>query len=357
MDGRDEIRLHVYTLVCYLLLDRLNILTSAVEGHRQYDGQGCIKLVDFHLDALAKVGAYGTADESASRMAGKVSEIAGLLTDSGCAAAAVFDEIARQVTLLSPTWAFTTAVDQLHAQGRGLAERFYRHHPDAPSAPAFSVRCEFAPDRTNPMQTFMVVSEIRVAFHKAEMFWDFYLRPFQFLHEYTAHAMANDNGENIVFHDGWMLFAADRFLQVELRRLYEKHPTAAERMRVPELRWLPSAHRISSYLDGQALAALEPWNEFDKGDWRTGYEAARWAWWALTPGRDEAFFALSCRLATRVLADNDDWKNRFALDVAEMLRCGDKRDQDMQADLLAAGDLDAAYEAAREWKARRKKLF
>lgn len=234
------IKYGAYTLCCRKLMEHLPALNEALQDDTRLTVEDCISRFNTSLQEFCQESKASSVVEAVEDLNGLIGGRAGLIRRQNPAVAEVFDRVAVEMAEAAPAWRYEDDLDAYHRQGRELAHRFYVESPwtvtqerlgreahlvydyglpdpedlDLLGMEAFGLRAAPLAYRStyeeDSGETYEDVILVRFLFD-----YDFALYlayPFLFLHEYTAHIYGTDHG-NYRFNDGWMLYAAHRFLR------------------------------------------------------------------------------------------------------------------------------------------------
>ncbi|MBM3135516.1 MAG: hypothetical protein FJZ89_09610 [Chloroflexi bacterium] len=234
------IKYDAFTLCCRKLLEHLQVLNEAVHGDTRVTSEGCISLFDESMQQFFKRSTASSPVEAVEDLSGLIRGQAGLIRRQNSAAAEVFNRVVVTIAEAAPTWHYQDDLEAHHRQGQEFARRFYAksswpvtlerlnrearlvYEYDLPDledlsaigmepfgyrAAPLAYRASYPEDSGETMRDVIIV---RFLFdHNFALYLAY---PYLFLHEYTAHIYATDYG-NDRFNDGWMLYAAHKFLR------------------------------------------------------------------------------------------------------------------------------------------------
>jgi hypothetical protein len=228
LPGTAELKFRLYTLACQELLIRLADIKIAIEGEQYTD---CISRFDkviarFFEDDFRDT--KGALDQFNMRFKAEFSS----LRKSIPRLQPILDQLMRSIYTKLPSWTYYSDLQNLHTQGRNLARLFFEASPWQVTQERLSHTCHFNVDfdGTEPRKTIMAYSSrhphtncqgycvggIITRFSFKHTFATYLNYVFLFLHEYTAHVYSLDNQCNPRFNDGWMIYAASKFLEKQL---------------------------------------------------------------------------------------------------------------------------------------------
>jgi hypothetical protein len=237
------VKLEIYTLACRELLIRLRDLQSATQANTRLSSEACLHycndvLKRFFIRSSA-LDRYQAAEQFGNLLRAEVDLFRSLSSSS----AAIFDDVIAAIQGKLGSWHYHDNFEQLHMQGRILAQSFFAASPLPETHDRLHRVCQlmigYGASAENDRITMLAES---FGYRLAPMayyaqYWDnegeqelmdvvfarftfehdfaLYLAyAFLFLHEYTAHVYAADYS-NERFNDGWMLHVAAVFLKRE----------------------------------------------------------------------------------------------------------------------------------------------
>lgn len=242
-----RVKFTCYTLLCRKLVDRLPELKAAVIKGDEYqlDLDECLSFFDTALSrVLPKIDERWSVNDAIQTLAGIVRSWSSTYKIDHKEVLSVIDDILNDAAAVADEWDYQEDIDRLHGVGRELAQKFFTRiaYPGVnPIATNKQAVVAYVYDDTgkdvdglgerpfgyvaSPVayrdsfsrwgQSFTDVIVVRYVDKMNVMLYLSY--PFMFLHEYTAHILANDY-RHVRFNDGWMLRAADHFLVNEEKR-------------------------------------------------------------------------------------------------------------------------------------------
>lgn len=213
-----------YTLACRNLLQRLDRLSLATQEMDEEDltYDGCLKDFNLILREFFKVCSGRSPEPPVEvlkrKLGGRAQDVRHHSHLAG-----IYDEIIAGLDGQASFWSYREDLEHWHEQGRILAGRFFDDGHWAATRRNPEIKCEWDLDydcykTAAPAAYLPVTNKLIVSFHFDHGFNHYLTYPIFFLHEYTAHVYALDNGKNKMFNDGWMLYAACQFLAAEWQR-------------------------------------------------------------------------------------------------------------------------------------------
>lgn len=215
------IKLGAYTLFCHQLLDHLPALDDASRADDSLPRDECCRRFNDSLRRFFLEAVPCDLNQAADKLGNDILACAGHFQNDR--AASVFSAIVEAARSTAPVWDYRKDLETWHQLGRQLACHFYKESPwsvtqarldnkaelrflfEEGAEVAFLEHC-LGEEIDQPLRNIITV---RFTFNRD---FDLYLSyPFLFMHEYAAHVFALDHG-NERFNDGWLLHAADCFL-------------------------------------------------------------------------------------------------------------------------------------------------
>lgn len=217
------VKFDLYTLACSELLARYGDLQRATASCLTLPYTKCEEIFNKRLQEFFNIDPVDTKEAAAQRLGDSLKNLADAFRGHERRAGAIFDQVVAELTRRAPHWHHLDELERLHVQGRDLARRFYAASPQEETRQRLDLTCnldvEFrSDDKAAPACYLEKDRTILLRFNYKQSFKNYLAYPFIFLHEYTAHVHALDNRTNEVFHDGWMIFAAENFLWEERNR-------------------------------------------------------------------------------------------------------------------------------------------
>lgn len=235
------VKFDLYTLACRELLARYGDLQRATASCPTLPYTKCEEIFNNRLQEFFNIDPVDTKEAAAQRLGDSLKNLADSFRGHERRAGTIFDQVAAELTRRAPHWHHLDELERLHVQGRDLSQRFYASSPQAETQQRLDLKCNLdveyrSDDKAAPACYIEKDNVILLRFNFSYTFKDYLAYPFIFLHEYTAHVHALDNRTNEVFHDGWMIFAAENFLWDEMNRVRMTGTTfelIAEQIMVP----------------------------------------------------------------------------------------------------------------------------
>ena len=246
-----------YTLLCHLLLQRLDELSEVFEEEGFLSLNDCVEMFDSSLKLMFTSRANSVTHAVDVAGGHLHAHAEGIKTDNP-KVAAIFEEIIQAAAGHAGGWTYQSSLDDLHQQGRQMAQLFFGASTHGATAGRLgmsaSVICEYGEPNVRQIQKLLKDGEIPfdtrrrledrlrdleshtrynyrersatiytyegrtadefvilVPFDYSHNFFLYVSYPYLFMHEYTAHIFSTDH-RNTRFNDGWMLHAASEFL-------------------------------------------------------------------------------------------------------------------------------------------------
>ncbi len=212
-------RLQAYTLACRALLSHYADLHRATLAHPKLTCESCIAQFDNALHAYFLGDASNDSSDAAEQLGGRLQAEADSFRRRNLPAAEVFDAVIADVKGGASAWDYKRELQTLHVQGRDMALNYFKNSPAPITQRRLETECglghEYISSKTKnvPMSYQTAECRITIRFAPDYGFKDYLALPYQFLHEYTAHVYAADNDRSPLFHDGWMMYAAQAFFK------------------------------------------------------------------------------------------------------------------------------------------------
>jgi len=229
------IKLSAYTLFCRQLLEHLPSLHDATRTDPRLTCDECCRRFSEELRRFLHEADVPDLQRAVETLGEAVISRAGYFQDQNPQAAAVLHNVVGTARAAVPDWHYQADLEELHEQGRHLARWFYSDSPwnrtrgrlarEARLAFLYegqeARQVEVLGHRPAPLtfreryqdeeteEWFGCVIVLRFTF--SHDFGLYLAYPFLFMHEYVSHIFACDYG-NERFNDGWLLYAADKFL-------------------------------------------------------------------------------------------------------------------------------------------------
>lgn len=237
---RVAIKFDVYTLACRALLNRLCDLRMATQADPRLDYDTCLQRFDEALERFFMRADPVDRHQAAQKLGALLRVEVDLFRYHNLRVAAIFDAVIETLETSICTWSYERDLQQLHQQGRQLAQRFFAASPwpatqsnlerncdlivaygAAPADSRGALLAESFGYRAAPAAYYPVFWDddqdrerndvVLVRFSFEHSFGLYLAYPFLLLHEYTAHVHATDY-DNESFNDGWLLHAAASFV-------------------------------------------------------------------------------------------------------------------------------------------------
>jgi hypothetical protein len=219
-----------FTLAYGQLLGRLADFKRVLSPATGYTSEQVWAGVDDVVGKLLCEGQPASLDEAVQRLGTGLRYERDLKADRIPELASVYDALCDALQAAAPEWNYRQNVDDWHCLGRELARHFYAASPHSATQERLdhtaNLRFEWtrevcqAPfgyreDRLRAAET-PVAGAITVRFFfsesRADSFANYLAYPFYFMHEYVSHCYTV-SAKSDMFTDGWLLFAAHRFLR------------------------------------------------------------------------------------------------------------------------------------------------
>ena len=213
-----------YTLACRQLLQRLDQLSLATQEmedkHLTFDG--CLENFNLILLDCFEVCSGGLPEPPGEVLKRKLADRAQDVRHLP-ALCEIYEEIIAEIGSHTPDWSHRHDLEYWHEQGRILAGLFFNEEHWVATGKKLAAKCIVEIDydcyRTAAPAAYLPKdNKLILRFHFGHDFTHYLNYPIFFLHEYTAHVYALDHGQNKMFNDGWMLYAACQFLASERQR-------------------------------------------------------------------------------------------------------------------------------------------
>lgn len=234
-----DIKFRIYTLACHELLDRIPKLRNITNTELRLDWVTCVERFDEVLNEFFNRSSTLNSEHAAKQFGDNLRAEAGYFSDLNSFAADIFHEVDDAIREKASSWDYLPVIENFHNQGIDLARRFYANSPFQVTQDLLGIKCHqiidygdrvielhdenyciinfnlapmgFYTQKWDSEHKELLENVLVLRFTFSHRFIDYLAYPFLFLHEYTAHIYALDHG-NELFNDGWMLHAADLFL-------------------------------------------------------------------------------------------------------------------------------------------------
>ncbi|MBV9790722.1 MAG: hypothetical protein JOZ51_21190 [Chloroflexi bacterium] len=240
---RVAIKFEVYTLACRALLNRLCDLRMATQADPRLDYDTCLQRFDEALERFFMRADPADRHQAARKLAALLRVEVDLFRYNNTRVAAIFDDVIATLETQICAWSYERDLEQLHQQGRQLAQRFFAASPWPVTQLRLSSACDlivaygaapvgsrgallaesfgyraapaaYYPTYWDDDQERERQDVVLLRFSYEHSFGLYLAYPFLLLHEYTAHVHATDY-DNEAFNDGWLLHAAAAFLHAD----------------------------------------------------------------------------------------------------------------------------------------------
>ena len=225
-----SVKYGAFTLAYGQLLDLVADFRRVLPPHAGVTLEQVYAGVDDVLSKLLREGQPASLDDAARHLSIGLSYERDLKADRAPQLSPVYGALSEAILAAAPTWDYRQDVERWHRLGRDLARRFYAASPRDTTrmrlAHEARLRFEWAQeahqapfgyreDQLRAAET-PVAGTVTVRFSfsasRADRFVNYLAYPFYFMHEYVSHIYAVPIKSDM-FTDGWLLFAAHRFLR------------------------------------------------------------------------------------------------------------------------------------------------
>lgn len=208
------VKFNTYTLFCRQLLNHLQPLKDAVrDDHRLTCDQCCQYLNEVLKQRLFQKEDPRDLQRAVERVAEMLLSDVGGLKNQNPEAVKAFHKVVEAARAACPTWSYRDDLEALHQQGRQMARYFYEesHWPVTQARLDREAQLAFLYEEGAELAFRESRNTILVRFTFDCDFERYLAYPYLFMHEYVAHIFALDH-DNVLFNDGWLLYAANFFL-------------------------------------------------------------------------------------------------------------------------------------------------
>lgn len=222
-----------YTWACHELLRRLPDIRR--EATSQFSVATCRDLFDHALQDVFRLSSATDKHVACVQFGDRLRQDAQLLREGNDRLAEILADIARGVGNIEASWNGVDDLERFHRQGRELARQLFANTSWAITQERLDRNCQLVPEYDTrgaaPLAYRALKGDTLIVRFDFQYGFDQYLAyPYWFLHEYSAHVFASDNGRNELFNDGWMLHVAHVFLRRQWNR--GKAPRPLDRAQV-----------------------------------------------------------------------------------------------------------------------------